>query len=348
MRIFDYKEDPKKLLTPEIVALMGNIREMKGKQELFIEADADILTSLLEVAKIQSTESSNRIEGIYTSDLRLRELVEKKTEPRNPSEQEIAGYRDALSTIHENYDYIPIEPNLILQLHRDLYSFSGIGFGGNYKNADNVIAEIHSDGRESVHFRPVSAFETKGAVEDLCQAFKQAITMGEYDPIILTSMFVLDFLCIHPFNDGNGRLSRLLTLLLLYKSGYLVGKYVSLELLIEQTKESYYEALQDSSIGWHEQKNDYEYFTRYLLGIIQKAYLEFGARVEHLKNRGLTKSQRVESIINKSIKPISKSEILKLAPDISKITVERALKNLQDDSKIRKIGQGKSTKYIKK
>ena len=347
MRKFDYKEKPKTLLIPEIVALIGNIREMKGKQDLFVEADADILDSLLEVAKIQSTESSNRIEGIHTSDTRLKELVVQQAKPRNRSEQEIAGYRDVLSTIHENYDYIPVEPNVILQLHRDLYSFSGIGFGGNYKSTDNVIAEIHSDGTESVRFKPVSAFETKQAIEDLCQAFNQAVVKGEYDPLILISMFVLDFLCIHPFNDGNGRMSRLLTLLLLYKSGYIVGKYVSIEMLIEQTKDTYYEALQSSSANWHEEKNDYEYFTRYLLSIIQKAYLEFGDRVEHLKYRKLTKADRVESIINKSLVPISKSEILEFAPDISKITVERALKNLQDKNKIKKIGQGKSTKYIK-
>lgn len=348
MRNFDYKEKPKSLLIPEIVALIGNIREMKGKQELFVEADADILSSLLEVAKIQSTESSNRIEGIYTSDSRLKELVEQKAKPRNRSEQEIAGYRDVLSTIHENYDYILVEPNVILQLHRDLYSFSGIGFGGNYKSTDNVIAEIHSDGTESVRFKPISAFETKEAIKDLCQSFNQAIVKGEYDPLILTSMFVLDFLCIHPFNDGNGRMSRLLTLLLLYKSGYIVGKYVSIEMLIEQTKDTYYEALQSSSADWREEKNDYEYFTRYLLGVIQKDYLEFEDRVEHLKYRKLTKAERVESIINKSLVPISKSEILELAPDISKITVERALKNLQDENIIKKIGQGKSTKYIKK
>ncbi|NLJ94803.1 MAG: Fic family protein [Clostridiaceae bacterium] len=348
MRRFDYKEKPKTLLIPEIVALIGNIREMKGKQDLFVEADADILSSLLEVAKIQSTESSNRIEGIYTSDTRLKKLVVQQAKPRNRSEQEIAGYRDVLSTIHENYDYIPVEPNVILQLHRDLYSFSGIGFGGNYKSTDNVIAEIHSDGTESVRFKPVSAFETKQAIEDLCQAFNQAVVKGEYDPLILISMFVLDFLCIHSFNDGNGRMSRLLTLLLLYKSGYIVGKYVSIEMLIEQTKDTYYEALQSSSADWHEEKNDYEFFTRYLLGVIQKAYLEFKDRVEHLKYRKLTKAERVESIINKSLVPISKSEILEFAPDISKITVERALKNLQDENKIKKLGQGKSTKYIKK
>lgn len=193
MRKFDYNEKPKTLLIPEIVALIGNIREMKGKQELFVEADVDILSSLLKVAEIQSTESSNRIEGIHTSDIRLKELVEQKAKPRNRSEQEIAGYRDVLSTIHENYDYIPVEPNVILQLHRDLYSFSGIGFGGNYKSTDNVIAEIQSDGTESVRFQPVPDFETKQAMKDLCQAFNQAMVKGDYDPLILISMFVLDF-----------------------------------------------------------------------------------------------------------------------------------------------------------
>ncbi len=348
MRKFDYSDKPGSLLCSEIVALMGNIREMKGKQDLYIEASPDILTSLLEIAAIQSTGSSNRIEGIFTSDKRLNELVEKKDVPRNRKEEDIAGYRDVLATIHESYDHIPVNSNIILQIHRDLYSYSGGNFGGRFKNSDNIIAEIHGDGTQSTRFQALPAFQTPEAIEDLCEQFNNAISRNTYDALILAPMFILDFLCIHPFLDGNGRVSRLLTLLLLYKAGYIVGKYISIERLIEETKESYYEALQASSIGWHEEENSYLPFTRYMLGILQKAHVEFGERVEHLKYRHLGKADRVKVIIERSLKPISKREIMSIAPDISQVTVERALKDLQDQNLIEKVGHGRATRYIKK
>lgn len=346
MRKYDYTKGPEKLLTPNIVSLLGNIRERKGRQDLFIEAEPDILTSLVEVAKVQSAVSSNRIEGIYTSDQRVKDLLEKKAEPRNRSEEEIAGYRDVLAIIHESYDYIPINSNVILQLHKNLYSFSGSQFGGNYKNMDNIIAEVSAGGEKSVRFRPVPAFETPAAIESLCSSFNEAMNQQIYDPLILIAMFILDFLCIHPFNDGNGRMSRLLTLLLLYKSGLIVGKYISIEMLIEESKDTYYESLQASSYGWHEAENSYEPFVSYQLGVILKAYNEFEDRVDHLKYRKLTKAERVEALINKSLTPISKKELLELAPDISRVTVERALVDLQEQGKIKKVGQGRSTKYI--
>ena len=230
---------------------MAKIHEYKGEQALFIEAKADTLTKLVEIAKIQSTEASNKIEGIYTSDERLKKLVQDKTTPHTRNEQEIAGYRDVLATIHESFDYIPPKSSLILQLHRDLYKFSGASYGGNYKTVDNVIAETDTQGNKSVRFQPLPAWETPEAMDDLCQAYEEAVGQGEMDPLLLISMFVLDFLCIHPFNDGNGRMSRLLTLLLLYRAGYIVGKYISIEKLIEESKETYYEALQQSSQKWH-------------------------------------------------------------------------------------------------
>ena len=204
---------------------------------------------------IQSTGASNRIEGIFTSDKRLEELVSQKAEPRNRSEQEIAGYREVLSTIHEGYEYINPRPNIILQLHRDLYSYSQGAAGGSYKNSDNVIAETDAKGHQKAHFIPVPAFQTAEAMEEPCTRFLEAWEADRIDKLILIPMFILDFLCIHPFNDGNGRMSRLLTLLLFYKAGYIVGKYVSMEMLIEKTKETYYEALQASSTGWHESEN---------------------------------------------------------------------------------------------
>lgn len=347
VRNFDYKQVPEQLLTPEIVQMIASIHEHKGRQELFLEANIDELKTLLEVALIQSTGASNRIEGIYTSDKRLEELVSQKAEPRNRSEQEIAGYREVLATIHESYEYIVPRPNMILQLHRDLYSYSQSSKGGNYKNSDNVIAETDAEGHQKARFIPVPAFQTAEAVEELCNQFLEAWESERIDRLLLIPMFVLDFLCIHPFNDGNGRMSRLLTLLLFYKAGYIVGKYVSMEMLIEKTKETYYEALQDSSTDWHENENSYEPFAKYYLGIILKAYNEFEGRVEHLKNRNLSKPERIKLIIEQKVGKITKKEIMELCPDISKVTVERTLTDLVKSGYIAKVGAGPSTAYVR-
>lgn len=347
MRIFDYRKTPEKLLTPEIVQMIASIHEHKGKQELFLEANQDELKTLLEVAMIQSTGASNRIEGIYTTDKRLKELVSQKAEPRNRSEEEIAGYREVLAMIHESYEYIVPRSNMILQLHRDLYSFSRGAVGGNYKNSDNLIAEIDAEGHEKVRFIPVPAFQTAEAVEELCNRFWEAWEADYIDKLILIPMFVLDFLCIHPFNDGNGRMSRLLTLLLFYKAGYIVGKYISMEMLIEKTKETYYEALQASSGDWHENENAYEPFVRYYLGVTLKAYNEFENRVEHLKNRSLSKPDRIKDLIDQKIGKITKKEIMDTCPDISKTTIERTLTELVKNGHIAKVGSGPATGYVR-
>ena len=347
MRDFDYIVNPAKLLIPEIVQMVSSIHEHKGKQELFLEANVDELKTLLEVALIQSTGASNRIEGIFTSDKRLEELVSQKAEPRNRSEQEIAGYREVLSTIHEGYEYITPRPNIILQLHRDLYSYSQGTAGGSYKNSDNVIAETDAEGHQKARFIPVPAFQTAEAMEELCTRFLEAWEADRIDKLILIPMFILDFLCIHPFNDGNGRMSRLLTLLLFYKAGYIVGKYVSMEMLIEKTKETYYEALQASSTGWHEGENSYEPFVKYYLGIMLKAYNEFESRVEHLKNRTLSKPERIKAMIDQKVGKITKKEIMDAHPDISKTTVERTLADLVKSEYIAKVGSGPATGYVK-
>lgn len=347
MRHFDYITSPAKLLTPEIVQMVGSIHEHKGKQELFLEANIDELKTLLEVALIQSTGASNRIEGIFTSDKRLEELVSQKAEPRNRSEQEIAGYREVLATIHESYEYINPRPNIILQLHRDLYSYSQGAAGGCYKNSDNVIAETNAEGHQKARFVPVPAFQTSEAMEELCSRFLEAWEVDRIDKLVLIPMFILDFLCIHPFNDGNGRMSRLLTLLLFYKAGYIVGKYVSMEMLIEKTKETYYEALQASSTGWHEGENSYEPFVKYYLGIMLKAYNEFESRVEHLKHRSLSKPDRIKAVIDNKVGKITKKEIMELCPDISKVTIERTLTDLVKSGHIAKVGAGPSTGYVR-
>ena len=345
MRTLDYKKEYQKLLSPEIVSFLAQIHEQKGQQNLFIEAHKDALSELLEIAKIQSTEASNRIEGIITTDDRLKKIVLDKTTPKGRSEREIAGYRDVLNTIHENYDFIPVRPNMILQLHRDLYKFSNLAIGGSFKNSDNIIAEELPDGTKRVRFQPVPAWETSEAMDTLCGTFLDALADPELDSLILIPMFILDFLCIHPFNDGNGRMSRLMTLLLLYQSGYFVGKYISIERLIADSKETYYEALQDSSAGWHEGTNDYLPFVRYMLGIVVAAYREFTSRVDILITRGLSKSERVREIIRSTTGRITKTQIMKQCPDISQKTVERALKELMDSGWIIKIGGGRYTSY---
>ena len=347
MRNFDYITNPAKLLTPEIVQMVGSIHEHKGKQELFLEANIDELKTLLEVALIQSTGASNRIEGIFTSDKRLEELVSQKAEPRNRSEQEIAGYREVLATIHESYEYITPRPTIILQLHRDLYSYSQGNIDGTYKNSDNVIAETDAEEHQKARFIPVPAFQTAEAIDELCAHFLEAWEANLIDKLILIPMFILDFLCIHPFNNGNGRMSRLLTLLLFYKAGYIVGKYVSMEMLIEKSKETYYEALQASSFGWHEGENSYKPFVKYYLGIMLKAYNEFENRVEHLKYHNLSKPDRIKAVIDNKVGKITKKEIMELCPDISKVTVERTLTDLVKSGYIAKVGAGPSTGYVR-
>lgn len=346
MREFHFEKVYHTLLRADIVALVGQIHEYKGEQNLFIEAKADALTQLLDIARIQSTEASNRIEGIYTSDARLKKIVQDKTMPKTRSEKEIAGYRDVLATIHESHDFIPPKPTIILQLHRDLYKFSGMSIGGSYKTSDNVIEEEDADGNKFVRFLPVAAWETAEAVERLCEAYDVACQNAELDPLLLIPTFILDFLCIHPFNDGNGRMSRLLTLLLLYRAGYIVGKYISIEKLIERSKETYYEVLQQSSDRWHEEENDYVPFVRYLLGVVVAAYREFSSRVQLLTTSGMSKPDRVRAIIKSTLGKITKTEILQKCPDISQATVQRALNDLMKSGEIIKLSGGRYTSYI--
>ncbi len=347
MHLFDYQDKPAAYLTPPIVRLISEIREHKGRQDLFAEAHADELKALLQDARIQSISSSNRIEGIATSDKRMRELVLENAQPRNRPEEEIAGYREVLALIHENYEHIPIRPGTILQLHRDLYSYSPSSIGGSYKKTDNVIGEEDEKGQLHVRFQPSPAHLTAGHMESLCNAYNHALETSQHDPLILTALFLLDFLCIHPFTDGNGRMSRLLTLLMLYQSGYWVGKYISLERLTEKTKESYYDALQASSLHWQENRNTYEPFLRYLLGILIKAYNDFEKRVEHLIHRKGSKADRVKAVIDRTLGAISKREILDQCPDISQSTVERALASLVKAGYIDKVNAGPATAYVK-
>lgn len=345
MRTFDYHTMPPELLTPEVMNLVSAIHEHKGKQDLFLAVKPDLLTSLVSVARVQSAGASNRIEGISTSKARLKQLMDESTEPKSRSEQEIAGYREVLKLIDENYEYMPPTENVALQMHRDLYTFSGPGFGGRYKSADNIIEELDAQDQKRIRFQPVSAFETPMAMSGLCLEFQKSVQEEAVDPIILSAMFVLDFLCIHPFNDGNGRMSRLMTLLLLYRAGYLVGRYISLEKLIEDTKETYYQVLQESSQGWHESQGTYLPFVRYYLQIILAAYRDFTKRVETVTDKSITKTERVSKLLESSLGRLTKADIREHYPDISETTIEATLAKLLREDEIIKIGEKKGTAY---
>ena len=325
---------------------IAKIHEYKGKQELYVKNYPDILEKMIDVAKIQSTKYSNAIEGIYTNDARLNELMNKKAEPRNRNEEEITGYRHVLDIIHENYAYIEFNKNNVLTLHNQLYSYSYVNYKGKFKTLDNTIMEIDALGNRKVRFQPVSSFETENYFDKMVEAYNKAVKEN-IPALILIPVLIHDFLCIHPFDDGNGRMSRLLTLLLLYKFGYFVGRYISIEMLIEESKESYYEDLQRSSEKWHTEENDEIPFIKYMLGVLLKAYEECDDRFKLIGNEKLTSPERVLYIVQKSLDPLSKKDIMILCPDISQRTIERALKELNDNSKIKQVGSGRSTKYVK-
>lgn len=345
MRQFDYTKKWEKLLTPEIVKYLTTIHEYKGEQRLIAERHADVLESLVEVAKIQSTESSNKIEGIYTSDERLKKIVLDKTRPQTRNEREIAGYRDVLNTIHESYEHIPVRDTFILQLHRDLYKFEIASNGGRFKAVDNVIEEEDALGNKFVRFQPLAAWETPEAVVSLCAAYNEMINRSDADPLLIIPMFIIDFLCIHPFKDGNGRISRLLTLLLLYQNDYIVGRYISLEKLIERTKDNYYDALHESSYKWMKGENNYEPFVKYMLGVIVAAYREFFERAQIVEEKKVSKPDRVEELIKNHLGTITKKEIADNLIGISMTTIQRTLADLLKQEKIIKIGNGRYTKY---
>lgn len=346
MRKFDLMEEYNQIISnSNIINLISKIHEYKGKQSYLLETKKDALDTLLKVAKIQSTSASNKIEGISTTDKRINEIVNQKLEPKNRNEEEIAGYRDVLSLIHENYDFIDINNNTILQLHRDLYKYTGYSYGGKFKNSQNYIEETNDKGEKKIRFTPLSPVETPIAIQELCKNYNELFNSETCDLLVLIPIFILDFVSIHPFNDGNGRMSRLLTLLLLYKSNYLVGKYISIEKIIEDTKDSYYDVLQKSSVNWHNNENDYSYFVEYYLGIILNAYKDFDSRVNIVQNKKITAYDRIISIFKENIIPIDKSFIMNKCLDLSETTIERSLNRLLKEDKIIKISGGRYTKY---
>ena len=347
MRDFNYGKLKNIKWDNEVLGLVAQIHEYKGKQALFLKQKPATLEKLVEIAKIQSTESSNKIEGIVTTAVRIKQLCDQKTTPRNRDEEEISGYRDALSLIHESYEYIPIKSSYILQLHQVLYRYSQRSIGGRFKNTQNYIAEIKESGEQIVRFMPLDPFETPTAIEKMCESFNRETDACEIDPLILIPAFIVDFLCVHPFNDGNGRMSRLLTTLLLYRAGYVVGKYVSLESKIEKTKESYYKALEKSDINWNNGENDLTPFIKYILGTVLAAYRDFEQRVILVEDKA-SAIDLVRNAVNNTIGKFTKSDIMELVPSVGKTSVENSLKILIEEGVIGRDGKGKATFYFRK
>lgn len=346
MRKFNYTVLKNMKWDSEMMGYVSIIHEMKGKQTLYLRQKPETLDRLVEVAKVQSTESSNEIEGIRTTNTRLKQLVSEKTTPKNRDEQEIAGYRDALAVIHESFEYIPLTPNYLLQLHKILYRHSVKDVGGKFKNVQNYISAINGDGKQITLFTPPAPYETPNMVSELCEEFNRAIAECEVDPLILIPIFIHDFLCIHPFLDGNGRMSRLLTTLLLYRSGYMVGKYISLEAKIAKNKNLYYDALELSQAGWHEGNDDPTPFVKYLLGTIISAYRDFEERMEIVGDKDCAMDIVVKAVATR-IGKFKKSDIASLCPSISASSVESSLKKLARNGAIEKHGSGRATFYTR-
>lgn len=344
MAQFEYEKTLDMLMIPEVVSALGDIRELKGKTASLSALNPETFSALVEVAKIQSTGASNRIENISTSDKRLRELMTNKTDPKNRDEREIAGYRYVLDEIHESHNNIPVTPNVILQLHRDLYRFSGDSHAGKWKDSDNVIAERTAESELVARFIPTSAAGTPAAVERICREYSRQIDDGTYDPLLASLVFVFDFVSIHPFNDENGRMSRLLTLLLMYRNGYDVGKYVSIEKEIENSKETYYEALSASSTGWQNGENDYVPFVTYMLGIVTACYRELESRFSVVALPA-GNEESIRAFFDRLVGTATKREIMDANPNMSQRTLERILAKLQDEGVVVKVGAARSTAY---
>ena len=346
MRSFNYAALKNKTWDNEVLGLVAQIHEYKGRQELYLKQKSAELDKLVEIAKIQSTEASNEIEGIRTTNTRLKQLVADKTTPRNRDEEEIMGYRDVLNTIHESYEYIPIRPNYILQLHRDLFQYSEKGIGGHFKNTQNYISATDANGREFVLFTLLPPYETPAAVDVICESYNRILDAKDVDALILIPVFIHDFLCIHPFNDGNGRMSRLLTTLLLYRCGYVVGKYISPESKIAKNKNLYYDALEACQRGWYENQEDPAPFIKYLLRIIMFAYRDFEDRID-LVSEKLPAIEIVRRAVYKKIGKFTKSDMMELCPTIGKTSVESSIKMLVNRDILVKHGSGRATYYTR-
>lgn len=349
MRNFDYQKLAQQKWDSEILLYVAKIHEYKGRQDLYIRQKPVELERLVEVARIQSTEASNKIEGIVTTSTRIKQLMSEKTSPRNRDEKEIMGYRDVLNTIHESHEFIPLRPSYILQLHRDLLKRTGLSYGGTFKNVQNYIKETLPDGTEITRFTPVAPYETPAAVEAICDSYARTQALETIDPLILIPAFICDFLCIHPFNDGNGRMSRLLTLLLLYQNGFEVGKYISVEKKIEKTKDIYYDVLEGADFGWHEEKNDYTPFIRYMLQVILSCYVDFEERVGMMQSSGAksTTYDVIKAYADSKIGKFTSADIIANCPSVGRSSALAALKKLTDEGYLTKLKTGRNIAYVR-
>lgn len=346
MRNFNYSSIKDQKWDSEILGLIAAIYKETGKQEMYLKQRPEELEKLVEIAKIHSTEASNAIEGIVTTNTRIKQLVAEKTTPRNRNEQEIAGYRDVLAIIHESFDAIMISQNYILQLHKILYSHINNPLAGRTKNVQNYISATYPDGNTKILFTPLAPYETPKALDAICDEYNRVIGNMELEPLIAIPVFIHDFLCIHPFNDGNGRMSRLLTTLLLYRSGFYVGKYISLEAKIAKNKDLYYEALQASQDGWLEGKEDPVPFIKFLLGTILAAYKDFGDRFSLVEEKKPALEIVRMATVNK-IGRFTKQDIRELCPSLSISSIEGALRTLVDNGELIREGSGKNTCYYR-
>ena len=347
MRKFDYSFLNNGLLPASLVSLTANISALKTMAGIRKEEYAQVFTELETVAKIQSIKSSNAMEGIVTSDERIAAIVNQNSAPLNHNEAEIAGYRDALNEIHLGFEHIDFRERDILRLHEIMMSLAGYEYGGQYKTDDNVILEVDADGYRRIRFRPTPAKETPKAMEQLELAYMEARSDANINQLLLIPCVILDFLCIHPFRDGNGRMSRLLSLLLLYKNGFDAGKYVSFEEQINNYKDYYYEALRQSSDGWETNENSYFPFMENFLSILYLCYKELDKRFAVVHGKRITKRARIEAVILNSLTPLSKAEICKILPDVSPTTVEAVLGAMVKSGAVKRIGASRSARYLK-
>ncbi len=346
MHIFDYSFLDDGLLPAEIVNLTSTIAAFHAISGTRKENNQSIYTELEKIARVQSVKGSNAIEGIVTTDARIKEIVDGNSAPLNHSEREIAGYRDALDEIHSSYEQMTFNEDTILHIHEIMTNVAGYELSGKYKVEDNLILKIDTNGRRRVRFTPVSAAQTEDAMNQLILAYMDARDNPRINKLLLIPCVILDFLCIHPFTDGNGRVSRLLSLLLLYKSGYDVGKYVSFEEQINEDKDFYYVALQDSSEKWHISENSYFEFIKNFLSTLYKCYKELDKRFSTVNGKRLNKTERIEQTVLNSVLPVSKAEICEILQDVSPTTVEAVLGKMVKTGTILKLGQARATKYV--
>lgn len=346
MRTFNYSDLTDQKWDSDILGYIAAIYKEAGKQELYLKQRPEELEKLVEIAKIQSTEASNAIEGIVTTSTRIKQLVEERTTPRNRNEQEIAGYRDVLNIIHESFEVIPLSQNYILQLHKIMYSHMNNPMAGRTKNNQNYITAKYPDGHIETIFTPLAPYETPEALNRICEEYNRVIGNMEVEPLIAIPIFIHDFLCIHPFNDGNGRMSRLLTTLLLYRSGFYVGKYISLEAKIAKNKDLYYSALNQSQDGWHEGCEDALPFIKYFLGIVLSAYRDFEDRFSIIEEK-LPSIDIVRKATLNKIGKFTKQDIRELCPALSISSIESALRKMVASGELKREGSGKSTFYYR-